>query len=129
MSLEADNPRSTLLLVGFVLVVVAGVIATVAGLQNVAAGEDEVPRREMGWSIAVLILGLLTLGAAALLWLGHHELAGALAVAASIVFLVQFPELAGVLGLVGGVLALVADRAFPLGRRHLYGHRVARKVD
>lgn len=98
-------PTTMIAVVAFVVTVVAAILAIVSGLDAV-----ETTTRDYLDPWLVLVLGLVTLVAGYLIWIGLSDLGGALAIACGIGFIILWPENAGLFALVGGVTALVATR-------------------
>ena len=92
------------LLASFILVLVGGIVATVAGLQAMDIARNTV------FSIVSLVLGVVTIFAAVMIWQGRHEIGGIFAIVTGIVFLVLQPETAGIFAVLGGIMAIVANR-------------------
>lgn len=94
------------LLAAFVLCIVGGIVATVWALQamnNRVAG-DQVE------AVVGLVLGVVTIFAAILIWQGRHEIGGVFAIVTGIVFLVLGPDTAGIFAVLGGIMAIIANR-------------------
>jgi len=106
---DTRGVAGAMILSGFILMLVAGIVAIIWALQLVG------PDRLVVEVLSGLILGVLTVFGAVLVWYGRNEMGGIFGIVAGIVFLVLGPDTAGLLGVVGGLLVLVADRVGAIG--------------
>ena len=98
-----------MILSGFVLMLVAGIVAIIWALQLVG------PDRLVVEALSGLILGVLIIFGAILVWYGRNEMGGIFGIVAGIVFLVMGPDTAGLLSVIGGLMVLVSDRVAAMG--------------
>ncbi|MBI2077896.1 MAG: hypothetical protein HYT80_05930 [Euryarchaeota archaeon] len=107
---DTKGVPGAMILSGFVLMLVAGIVAIIWALQLV--GPDRVVIVEV---LSALVLGVLVIFGSVLVWYGRNEMGGILGIVSGIVFLVLGPETAGLFSVLGGLLVLVSDRVGAMG--------------